>query len=76
MDAAHKLLKNLAILLVLSLLMTAAGWSQTLQVPSTVTIGSTGSNTAFVTSSASPTTEITYTIGPPSVYRLGDPSIG
>jgi uncharacterized protein (TIGR03437 family) len=64
MDAAHKLLKNLAILLVLSLLMTAAGWSQTLQAPSAVTIGSSGSNFAFVTSSASPT-EITYTIGSP-----------
>ena len=67
MDAAHKLLKNLAILLVLSLLMAAPGWAQTLQVsPSTnVTIGSTGSAFASVTSSAgAPTgsTEITYTI--------------
>ena len=52
MDAAHKLLKNLAILLVLSLLMAAPGWAQTLQVPATVTIGSSGSNTASVTSSA------------------------
>ena len=33
MDAAHKLLKNLAILLVLSLLMAAPGWAQTLQAP-------------------------------------------
>ncbi len=65
MDAAHKLLKNLAILLALSLLMTAAGWSQTLQVASSVTIGSSGSNFTFVTSSASPTTEITYTISSP-----------
>ena len=68
MDAAHKLLKNLAILLVLSLLMAAPGWAQTLQVPSTVTIGSSGSNTASVTSSTgtpSGSTEITYTIGTP-----------
>ena len=68
MDAAHKLLKNLAILLVLSLLMAAAGWSQTLQAPATVTIGSSGSNSANITSSTgfpNGSTEITYTIGTP-----------
>ena len=69
MDAAHKLLKNLAILLALSLLMAAPGWAQTLQAPATVTIGSSGFNTASVTSSTgSPngSTEITYTIGAPN----------
>src|ERR1039457_2378625 len=64
MDAAQKLLKTSAILLAIALLMAAPGWAQpTLQAPSTVNIGNTGSNFAQVTSSAAGTTEITYTIG-------------
>lgn len=68
MDTAQKLLKTTGLLLAIALLMVAPGWAQTtLLAPSSVSIGSTGFNTASVTSSASPTTEITYGIGTPNV---------
>src|ERR1035437_1654397 len=63
MDAAQRLLKTTALLPVVALLMAAPGWAQTLVAPPNVTIGNTGSASAFVTSSAAGTTEITYTSG-------------
>ena len=64
MDAAQKLLKTSALLLAIALLLAAPGWAQpTLLAPSNVSIGSSGSNSASVTSSAAGTTEISYTIG-------------
>src|ERR1035441_3292427 len=74
MDAAQKLLKASAILLAFALLMAAPGWAvPTLVVnPTTVAIGTTGFNTANVTSSDGMTV-ITYTIGTPS-YTGGDPA--
>ena len=71
MDAAQKLIKNIAILAATGLLLSAVGLAQTLvATPTTVVIPASGSNTAAVTSSDS-ITVITYTIGTPS-YN-GDP---
>jgi uncharacterized protein (TIGR03437 family) len=66
MDAAKRLLKTTALLPVIALLMAAPGWAQTLVVPTTVTIGSTGYASANVTSSAAGTTEIAFTVGAPN----------
>ena len=64
MDAAQKLLKTSALVFVVALLMAVPGWAQPqLVVTTTVTIGSTGSSDANVTSSGDP---ITYTIGAPN----------
>ena len=63
MDAAQKLLKASAILLAFALLMAAPGWAVTLNVTSTSVAIPTASRTSdpvSVTSSASPTTEITF----------------
>src|ERR1035438_708604 len=73
MDAAQKLLKNIAILTAAALLLSTVGLAQPTLVatPSTVAIGATGYNTADVTSSDG--TVITYTIGTP-IYTGGDPA--
>ncbi len=71
MDAAQKLLKNLAILTATALLLSSIGLAATLAAPSTVVISASGSNDASVTSSDG--TPVTYTIGPPS-YTGGDPA--
>ena len=64
MDAAQKLLKTSALVFVVALLMAVPGWAQPqLLTSSSVTIGSTGSNDAGVTSTGDP---ITYTIGTPN----------
>ena len=66
MDAAQKLLKNFRSCTCVSLLMAAPGWAQPqLLTSSSVTIGSTGSADAGVSSSARGP-EITYTIGTPN----------
>src|SRR5215475_1609919 len=62
MDAAQKLLRTSALVLAISLLLSAPGWAQSLQAPTSVTIGNTGSASASITSSAAGTTEINYTI--------------
>jgi len=73
MDAAQKLLKNIAILTAAALLLSTVGLAATtLVAPSTVAIGATGYNTADVSSSDG-TTIITYSIGTPS-YTGGDPA--
>src|SRR5579871_1573719 len=66
MDAAHKLLKITGILLAIALIMAAPGWAQpTLNVPTSVALSGTGGQTANVTSSGAPATQITYSIGTP-----------
>ena len=74
MDAAQKLLKNIAILTATALLLSTAGLAATLVATPTVVLpGDTGGpNTANVTSSDG-TTVITFTIGTP-VYTPGDPA--
>src|ERR1035441_2554090 len=72
MDAAQKLIKNIAILTAAALLLSTVGLAQTLVAPTTVSIGATGFNDASVTSSDG-TTAITYTIGVPS-FTAGDPA--
>ena len=72
MDAAQKLLKASAILLAFALLMAAPGWAVTLNVTSTTVAIPTASRTSdpvSVTSSASPTTEITFAT---SINYAGD----
>src|ERR1035441_10630082 len=72
MDAAQKLLKASAILLAFALLMAAPGWAVTLNVTSTtvaIPIASRTSDPVSVTSSASPTTEITFAT---SINYAGD----
>src|ERR1035438_5037435 len=72
MDAAQKLLKASAILLAFALLMAAPGWAVTLNVASTtvaIPVASRVSEPVSVTSSASPTTEITFTT---SINYAGD----
>jgi uncharacterized protein (TIGR03437 family) len=71
MDAAQKLLKNVAILTAAVLLLSTVGLATTLVAPASVAIGATGSNTASVTSSDA--TVITYTVGSPA-YSGGDPA--
>jgi len=66
MDAAKRLLNTTALLPVIALLMAAPGWAQTLIVPTTVTIGSTGYASANVTSTAAGTTEIAFTVSGPN----------
>ncbi len=64
MDAAQKLLKTSALVFVVALLMAVPGWAQPQFITSSsVTIGSTGSADAGVSSSGDP---ITYTIGAPN----------
>src|ERR1017187_3447692 len=72
MDAAQKLLKASAILLAFALLMAAPGWAVTLNVASTtvaIPVASRVSEPVSVTSSASPTTEITFAT---SINYAGD----
>ena len=74
MDAAQKLLKNIAILTAAALLLSTVGLAQPTLVatPSTVVLNpATGNNTAEVDSSDGATV-ITYSIGIPS-YNGGDP---
>src|ERR1019366_6334321 len=64
MDAAQKLLKNIAILTAAALLLSTVGLAQpTLVAPATVSIGATGSNDASVNTSDG--SVITFTIGAP-----------
>jgi uncharacterized protein (TIGR03437 family) len=74
MDAAQKLLKNIAILTAATLLLSTVGLAAVTLVatPATVAIGATGYNTAAVTSSDG-TTIINYSIGTPT-YSGGDPA--
>src|ERR1017187_3020989 len=74
MDAAQKLIKNIAILAATGLLLSAVGLAQPTLVatPTTVAIGASGFNTANVTSSDNGTTVITYSIGAPT-FTSGDP---
>src|SRR5260370_10437222 len=67
MDAAHKPLKITGILLSIALIMAAPGWAQTpvLNVPTSVALSGTGGQSANITSSGAPTTQITYSIGTP-----------
>src|SRR6266540_3963544 len=67
MDAAHKLIKATCFLLAIAFLLAAPGWAQTptLVVTTSVTLSGTGGQNVNVTSSATPTTEITYAIGNP-----------
>ncbi len=75
MDAAQRLIRNSALLLVSALLLAAPGWATppitlpTLVAPATVNIGSTASNTAAPVSSNG-TTVIAYNVGAP-VYGSG-----
>src|ERR1039458_3652554 len=65
MDAAQKLVKNSALLLISALLVAAPGWCAalpTLQVPASVIVTSTGLAPAQATSSDG-TTAIPFTIG-------------
>src|ERR1017187_11680 len=72
MDAAQRLLKNTAILAATALLMATIGLAQpTLNVATSVTMAGTGGQDVSVTSSGSPTTEITYAIGAPSYAADG-----
>ena len=72
MDAAQRLLKNSAILAATALLMATIGLAQpTLNVATSVTMAGTGGQDVSVTSSGSPTTEITYAIGAPSYAADG-----
>src|ERR1017187_6133987 len=72
MDAAQRLLKNSAILAATALLMATVGLAQpTLNVATNVTMAGTGGQDVTVTSSGSPTTEISYSIGSP-VYLDSD----
>src|ERR1035441_1976336 len=72
MDAAQRLLKNSAILAATALLMATVGLAQpTLNVATSVTMAGTGGQDVSVTSSGSPTTEITYAIGAPSYAADG-----
>src|ERR1035437_405444 len=72
MDAAQRLLKNSAILAATALLMATVGLAQpTLNVATSVTMAGTGGQDVSVTSSGSPTTEITYSIGAPSYAADG-----
>src|ERR1039457_7249187 len=72
MDAAQRLLKNSAILAATALLMATIGLAQpTLNVATNVTMAGTGGQDVSVTSSGSPTTEITYAIGAPSYAADG-----
>ena len=72
MDAAQRLLKNSAILAATALLMATIGLAQpTLNVATSVTMAGTGGQDVSVTSSGSPTTEISYSIGSP-VYLDSD----
>src|ERR1035438_3204660 len=69
---AQRLLKNLAILATSTLLMATIGLAQpTLLVPTSVSMSGTGGQDVNVTSSGSPTTEISYSIGSP-VYLDSD----
>src|ERR1039458_3271787 len=72
MDAAQKLVKNSALLLISALLVAAPGWCAalpTLQVPASVSVTYTGSATVQATSSDG-TTAIPFTIGTPN-YGAG-----
>src|SRR5450759_5076923 len=73
MDAAQKLIKNIAILTVAALLLSTVGLAANLvATPNPVVLPpATASGDASVTSSDG--TTITYTIGPPS-YNGGDPA--
>src|ERR1035437_9803873 len=72
MDAAQRLLKNSAILAATALLMATVGLAQpTLNVATSVTMAGTGGQDVTVTSSGSPTTEISYSIGAPSYAADG-----
>src|ERR1039458_4365987 len=72
MDAAQRLLKNSAILAATALLMATIGLAQpTLNVATNVTMAGTGGQDVTVTSSGSPTTEISYSIGAPSYAADG-----
>src|ERR1039457_7513851 len=72
MDAAQRLLKNSAILAATALLMATIGLAQPpLNVATNVTMAGTGGQDVTVTSSGSPTTEISYSIGSP-VYLDSD----
>ena len=70
MDAAQRLLRTLAFLSVIALLMAAPGWATDLtgslhrddrEIPAPPP--------RIVTSSGSPTKEITFTVGNPRLYR-------
>src|SRR2546423_8577472 len=65
MDAAHKFIKAAGLVLIIALVLAVPGWAQpTLNAPANVTF-SVGGASAQIASSASPATEITFTVGAP-----------